>query len=240
MRFSTSFPPGAVVLVLAALAPIPSAAGIGPGRWDVRLRLETEGRYALAAPGRDIAGTFAYEAVWTGILERDDPDFLMVHAGLETLLWELEERTGKEGVAPVLRETDVAVRPALHVQYVLSEDGRVRFFFAVKGFPVPRGEAPETFDLVLPHSRREAAASPQGGYDGGVVKGSNDVSLDGKALRKGPVKRVFRWSWKRYQPAAGPRPSGPLFNAHEAKVTLTVTPMPLDGTCRRPGGGGPG
>lgn len=226
MRFLSRLLPLAPALGLALLAspPRPCPEGDVPAWWEVRLRLETEGRYSLSAPGRDIAGRFAYEAAWTGSLQEDDVDFLMVHADLETLRWELEERAGEAEDGPPLRETDIPVRPALRMQYVLGEAGRVRFHFIVDGFPVPRGPAPETFDLVLPRSRREAAAAPEGGYDGGVAKGSNDVSIDAKDFRKGPVKRVFRWSWRRYQPSSGPPPSGPLFNAHDAKVTLTVTP----------------
>ena len=226
MRFSTKSPPLAAALGLAFLAsqPLPCPAGDGPASWEVRLRLETEGRYSLAAPGREVAGRFAYEASWTGSLEQDDADFLMVHADLETLRWELEERPGEAECGSPLREADVPVRPALRMQYVLGEAGRVRYHFIVEGFQVPRGPAPETFDLVLPRSRREAAAAPEGGYDGGISKGSNDVSIEAKDFRKGPVKRVFRWSWRRYQPSSGPPPSGPLFNAHDAKVTLTVTP----------------
>ena len=225
MRDPKAFlPRSAAAFGLAALVflPAPALPRDGPAWWDVRIRLETRGRYALPPDATDVSGEYAYEALWSGSMERDGPDYILYHASLETVRWEMKERSGrKDGDRGFLTEKDFPVRPVLRMNYVLGEEGRLRFFFTVEGFPVPRNDSPDKFALILPCSRKESGAA---GYDDAVSEGSNDVSLDEKELGKGPAKRVFRWAWKRYQPSSAPPPAGPLFNTHEAKVTLTITP----------------
>jgi len=227
MRFpKIALPRSVAALGLAALVflPGPAPAGDGPAWWDVRIRIEARGRYAVTRDGTDVAGEYAYEAVWTGAMEKDDVDYLLYHASFETVRWEMKERAGRDADVKLLSEKDLPVRPAFRMNYVLGEKGRLRFFFTVEGFPVPLSDFPEKFVLVLPCSRNESPASSAADYDDAVTEGSNDVSLDEKDLRKGPSKRVFRWAWKRYQPSSAQPPAGPLLNTHEAKVTLTITP----------------
>lgn len=216
--------PGIAALGLAVLLllQVPSAAEDGPSWWELRIRLETRGRYALTRDEKDYAGEYAYETVWTGSMERDDLDFLLYHSSLETVRWELEERSGRDGAGQLISAKDSPVRPVFLMNYVLGEKGRLRFFFTVDGFPVPRNESLEKFPLVLPCSQKEPAASAAGGYDDAVSEGSNDVSLDERAILSGPVKRVFRWSWRQYRPSSAPPPAGPFFNTHEVKVTVMI------------------
>lgn len=232
MRFpELSLPRSVAALVLAALAVLPASARSrdtpgwdSPAWWDVRIHLETRGRYALTRDTTDFAGEYAYESVWTGSMEKDDLDYLLYHASLDTVRWEMKERSGRDGLGVLLSEKDSPLRPVFRMNYVLGEEGRLRFFFTVEGFPVPRNDSPEKFALILPCSRKESAASAAAGYDDAVSEGTNDVSLDAKELRNGPVKRVFRWAWKRYQPSSAPPPAGPFLSTHETKVTLKVTP----------------
>jgi hypothetical protein len=227
MRFLKTFLLRSVAaLGLAALVflPSPAPAGDDPAWWDVQIRLETRGRYAITRDATDFSGEYAYEAIWSGSMGSDDPDYILYHASLETVRWEMKERTGSDADAKLLSEKDSPVRPVFRMNYVLCEGGRLRFFFTVEGFPVPRSNSPEKFALILPCSRKESPASTAAGYDDAISEGSNDVSLDEKELRNGPSKHVFRWAWKRYQSSSAPPPAGPLFNMHEAKVTLTITP----------------
>jgi hypothetical protein len=227
MRFSRALGPLFAAALGAALPAVLSgaaaSAGDAPSRWIVKIRLEARGRYLLTRDANDFAGDYAYEAVWTGSMESDFPDYLLYHASAETVRWELKERSGGDGAGELLFGRDSPVRPAFRMNYVLAEGGRLCFFFTVEGFPVPRNESPEKFALVFPSSREEAAAPSASGYDEGVGKGSNDVSVDEKELRGGRARHVFRWAWKRYHPSSAPPPAGPLLSTHEAKVTLTVT-----------------
>jgi hypothetical protein len=228
MRFPRAFLPrivAALGLAAPAFLAAPAPAGDGPAWWNVRIRLEARGRYAVTQNAEDFSGEYAYEALWSGSMGRDGSDYILYHASLEILRWEIEERSGRDGAGGLLSEKDFPVRPVFRMSYVLGEDGRLRFFFTVEGFPVPRGDSPEKFALTMPCSRKDAAAlTAAADYDDAVSEGSNDVSLDEKELRNGPAKRVFRWAWKRYQASSAPPPAGPLLNIHEAKVTLTVTP----------------
>ncbi len=232
MRFpKIALPRSVAVLGLAALvflpAPVPSR-GVpgwdGPAWWDVRIRLETRGRYAVTRDTTDFSGEYAYEALWSGSMEGDGPDYILYHASLETLRWEMKERSGRDGAGGFLSEKDFPIHPVFRMNYVLGKAGRLCFFFTVEGFPVPRNDSPEKFALILPCSRKEFPASSAAGYDGAVSEGSNDVSLDERELRNGPVEQVFQWEWKRYTPSSAPSPAGPLYHTHTVMVTLTVSP----------------
>jgi hypothetical protein len=196
----------------------------GPTSWEVGIRIGVRGRYAVTRDGTDYAGNFVYEAAWSGSMESDGPDYLLYHASLETLRWELAESACRDGARAALTEEDFPARPVLRINYVLGEQGRVRFFFVVESFPVPQNDSPEKYPLVLPCSRKEAAWSIVSGYDDGVSEGSNDVSLGVGEIGGKPVERKFRWTWKGYQPSSAPPPAGPLLNVHHAEVTLRITP----------------
>jgi len=227
MRFSRALGPLGAAFGTAVLALLSSAApaGDGPSRWIVKIRLEAQGRYHVTRDATDFAGDYAYEAVWTGSMESDFPDYLLYHASVETVRWELKERSGGNGARELVLDKDSPVRPVFRMNYVLGEGGRLRFFFTAEGFPVPRNESPEKFALIFPSSRKEPATPAASSYDEGVSKGSNEVSVDEKELRGGRARHIFRWAWKRYYPSAAPPPAGPLLSTHEAKVTLTVIPV---------------
>lgn len=214
-----------VVLILFPASQVPGQSFVqSPRWWDVELSLTVRGQYSIREEGAVCAGEFLYEAAWSGSMEKDDTDYLLYHSGSETLRWEIREKIASGGNQKVLTEKDFDDRPVFRMNYVLNENGVLRFVFIVEGFPVPRGGAGEKFDLILPASKKEEGGLSPSGYDAFVAKGSNEVVFEEKKIRTGPVERAFRWEWKRYQPSSGPGAPVVLFNSHKAEVKIAITP----------------
>jgi hypothetical protein len=195
-----------------------------PRWWDVELRLTVKGQYSVREADAACAGEFLYEAAWSGSMEKDDSDYLLYHSGSETLRWEAREKVSSGGGQKVLTEKDFDAWPVFRMNYVLNENGILRFNFIVDGFPVPRSGAGEKFDLILPASKKEEGGLSPSGYDTSVANGSNEIVFEEKMVRAGPVERAFRWEWKRYQPSSGPGAPVVLFNSHKAEVKVAITP----------------
>ena len=195
-----------------------------PRWWDVELRLTVKGQYSVREADAACAGEFLYEAAWSGSMEKDDSDYLLFHQGSKTLRWEAREKTSSGGGQKVLTERDFDARPVFRMNYILKENGILRFDFIVDGFPVPRTGAGNKFDLILPASKKEEGGLSPSGYDASVVKGSNEIVIEENMVRAGLVQRAFRWEWKRYQPSSGPGVPVVLFNGHKAEVKVAITP----------------
>jgi hypothetical protein len=207
------------------LFPVFHASGqLSPRWWDVELRLTVKGQYSVREADAAYAGEFLYEAAWSGSMEKDDSDYLLYHSGSEILRWEAREKVSSGGGQKVLTEKDFDDRPVLRMNYVLNENGILRFNFIVDGFPVPRSGAGEKFDLILPASKEEEGSLSPSGYDASIARGSNEIVFEEKTIRTGPAERSFRWEWKRYQPSSGQEIAVVLFNSHKAEVKITITP----------------
>ena len=200
-------------------------SSLGPPRWwDIDLSLTVKGQYSVREADAAYAGEFLFEAAWSGSMEKDDSDYLLYHSGSETLRWEAREKVSSGGGQKVLTEKDFDDRPVLRMNYVLNENGVLRFNFIVDGFPVPRSGAGEKFDLILPASKKEEGGLSPFGYDASVARGSNEIVFEEKTIRTGPAERTFRWEWKRYQPSSRQGIGVVLFNSHKAEVKITITP----------------
>jgi len=213
-----------------------AAAGSSPRphgpTWKVVLRVESQGEYRSESTPSRTDGSFTLAIAWTGTIEKDGPDFLLVHTGCVLEDWRIEERDSDEDTIRLITEKDAPDKPELRMNYVLNEAGRIRFDFAVVGFDVPLGGGAETFPLVLPVSAESGSKVGAIAYNAAVRSGSNDVAVDEAKILAGPVEETFGWTWRRQ---AWVQSSDRLVfqsNGHKVKVTLTITPE--DGTCRKP------
>lgn len=215
--------PAVLILFPAFMTSPPSS--LGPPRWwDVELGLTVKGQYSVREADAAYAGEFLFKVAWSGSMEKDDSDYLLYHSGLETLGWEAREKVSSGAYQKVLTEKDFDDRPVFRMNYVLNENGILRFNFVVEGFPVPRSGAGEKFDLIFPASKKDEGAASPSGYDVSVANGSNEVAFEEKTIRSGPAQRTFSWEWKRYQPSFGQGIGVVLFSSHKAEVKITITP----------------
>ncbi len=196
-----------------------------PRRWEIEIRLTTEGRYSVREGSCSFSGDFLYEAAWSGSLERDDDDFLLTHIRNEIVRWELEENAepGEGGGQAGLKE--LPEKPVFRMNYVLTEGSRLRFDFAIEGFAVPRAASVNKFELAFPRTKSGAPGAVAAGYDGAVVQGSNDVCLRVIDIGRPRVDRSFRWIWKNRQASPRPSPAASFVATSETLVQVMMTAL---------------
>ncbi|MDD8026310.1 MAG: hypothetical protein PHI34_07340 [Acidobacteriota bacterium] len=204
----------------AALLP----AGRLPGKWDIQIIVEAEGRYGLEDGGERHEGSFALRIHWLGLMERDDEDFLLLHKEYNLEKWEAEERSSRGEALELLKTGDFPAHPELRVNYVIQEGDSIRFDFAVLGFKIPLALSEADSPLILPSSTGNGAGAPGRAYDRNVHGGSNLISIPLAALLKGPEVRKFPWSWnyRGWLPHQGRNLLAT--QSHDAIVTVSITP----------------
>ncbi len=208
---------------IAAWGRAPRAGTADPPWWDVSMTVEGRGDYEVGPDGANVryAGSFAFAFAWSGALQKDDEDYLLVHKACQLTEWRIEERKiTSEGIT-TLTTADIGDRPELKVGYILKRDGGLHIAFEVTGFDVPKLAGNNAFPLILP-------VSAEGGrgrkYDVSLNSGSNKVVLDEGALARGPEERAFAWAWKSQDWVQKPDASVFQSSSHEAKVRIVVTP----------------
>ena len=198
-----------------------------PGRdatssWDVKMIIEVRGDYRMETPGVKVAGTYAFVVRWTGTMEKDDEDYLLVHNSSDLTKWEIEEKADAEGALRILTTGDFPDKPALKVNYILKLEDGLHVDFAVEGFDVPRTIATEGFELIFPATNENIAHFGGLNYDLFVKNGSNKVVMDENAIHRGPAEKTFGWTWKHQ--AWVQKQERTIFqaNAHQAKVKIEI------------------
>jgi hypothetical protein len=212
----------AIALFAAALPRLPGRPL--PGKWDIQIVVEADGRYGLESRESRHEGSYRLRAHWLGLMERDDEDFLLLHKERSLEKWEAEERSTRGEKLALLKTDDFSERPELRVNYVLREEDSLLIDFAVVGFDIPRALTPEVFPLALPAAAGGRSWSIGQAYDPYIVKGSNRIAIPLASILKGPEVRKFPWTW-RYRGWL-PRSDQNLLvtQSHDAVVTVSITP----------------
>jgi hypothetical protein len=218
----------AVLIVIALLWLLPASARLPgrslPGKWDIQIVVEAEGRYGLETRESRHDGSFKLRVHWLGLMERDDEDYLLLHKERSLEKWEAEERSTRGTDLALLKTDDFSEKPELRVNYVLSEKDSLFIDFSVIGFDIPRALSTEVFPLALPTAAGGRSWSIGQAYDPYVIKGSNRIAVPLASILKGPEVRKFLWTW-RYRGWL-PRSDQNLLvtQSHDAVVTVSITP----------------
>lgn len=165
--------------------------------WDVSLVVSVKGEYAINGLPSPSSGSYTYRALWTGRLELDsDEDLLLVHLGTEVLEWSLREKSQKDGRESVL-EAVSGSKPALRLEYLIKDGADVEFVFMIGDLKVPL-HAPElAVALDLPRSPSRQPGPPGRGYGDFVRGGSCRVAIPQEDLDVQGPERRFSWKWSR-------------------------------------------
>jgi hypothetical protein len=216
---------GLLFVILPTAVPNgPAAPAPDPPSWLIRMSIDVRGDYRMEDRSTHWTGTYAFIFNWEGMIERDGEDFILIHNSCDLASRRFEERAFGKDTIGVLTADDVPDRPELSVKYVLRDNGRIRFNFAVTGFEVPLNNAPETFPLVLPASAENADRPGGFNYSLFVKSGSNDITLDEKTILAGPAEHAFSWTWAWQTRVLKEDTTLSQSNRHEVKVKLVFTP----------------
>jgi hypothetical protein len=208
-----------------AVAGARRAAKADPPWWDATLTVDGRGEYESRSDAEETryAGSFAFAFAWTGTLQKDDEDYILVHKTCRLTDWRIEERGTVRGDVATLTAGDIGDRPELQVRYILRREGGLHMAFDVAGFDVPKLAAADAFPLVLPMTAESVAAAGRK-YDLFVKSGSNRVVVAEAALARGPADAKFAWTWKNQAWVQKREANVFQSSGHEARVRLLITP----------------
>jgi len=233
MRYGTRIFLGVILFLFLSLSP-PSFGKPtdAPLSWKVAMTVEVRGEYKMESREATVTGTYAFTFRWSGTMERDDEDYLLVHNKCDLAKWEVEEKAEARGSISVLTADDYPAKPELRVNYILKMEDGLHVDFAVEGFEVPQNPSSDIFDLCLPASEENAAHIGGINYNLFVKTGSNKVIMDEGQILSGPAEKAFAWTWK-YQTWVQ-KQELMIFesSSHETKVKMKI--MPADETYRKP------
>jgi hypothetical protein len=213
---------GAVAVWLCAAS---GASSAPQPSWKVVLSVEAEGEYRSESSRERTDGHWTLAFEWTGTIEKDDQDFLLIHSGGALKSWTIEERSSGEETVRTLTQEDTPEKPELKVNYLLKVNGRVRFSFFIAGFDVPLSGSVESFPLAFPASAECGTRSGTVAYNSGILSGSNDVSVDVEKILRGSVDAGFAWTWRRQAWVQLENSLVFQANGHKAKVKITIRPQ---------------
>jgi len=187
------------------------------------MTVSAKGEYALEGRTR-ASGRYDLTFVWTGRLESDGEDFLLLHGRTRLERWEAQETMeGPDGIR-LLTTGDFDEFPELKVNYFIKLGELLHLDFIIRGFPVPRSVPEDAFYLHLPASAENDERETGLNYDTYIVRGSNVVALDDAAFAKNGVEKSFQWAWRRQTGVQKIDRSVFEMNRHEAKVTIVISP----------------
>lgn len=191
--------------------------------WDIKITVSVTGEYGIDGQTR-ISGHYQLKFDWTGGLDWDGDDFVLLQGRNELVEWMAEESAVGPGGIRIMTTSDFDERPELNVAYVLRHGGGLHVSLIVRGYGIPRSLPNRIFYLYLPASA-ESQERPAGlNYNLFVKTGSNAVVLDDPAGSREPQEKKFHWTWVRRAGISEIIPGLFQTNRHEADVTVTLTP----------------
>ncbi len=190
--------------------------------WEIKILLESTGKYKYKESKTSFTGKYAYTLLWTGCIERDHHDFILYHENSDLVQWESQEKTHSVDSKKSRETKKFAGEPSFKLHYILRRGKNLHFDFLVKGFDIPQHCSVKKTYLHLPASKGNSDNPTDLDYDQYITKGSNRVSIARDVLDLGSAKKEFQWTWQR-EKWFGPGENTPyLFHFHDVDVEVSV------------------
>lgn len=203
-----------VLLAGLSLSAFPQAATPPRSVRNIQMTITVKGEYGLEGRSR-ATGRYAFTFLWSGQIESDGDDYLLLHDRCDLKKWEAEEQSNGPGGSRILSTGDFEERPELMVRYFLKTGDVARVNFVIRGFAVPQSVPLEAFYLHLPASEENNNRDFGMNYKLFLISGSNSIDLEDADIRKGDVEKTFHWAW-RYRTVV-------QTNIHEANVKIVIS-----------------
>jgi hypothetical protein len=190
--------------------------------WEIKILLESKGKYKYKEPEAVFAGKYAYSILWTGCIERDQQDFILYHEDSTLIQWEPLEKK-KFANSEKFRTTNKFVgKPSFELHYILQSGKNLHFDFLVMGFDIPQQCSAKKTYLHLPASKGNKDNPTDLDYDLYICKGSNNVEISRDILDQNSVKKEFQWTWQRAKRFGRGECASYLFHSHDVDVEVSV------------------
>jgi hypothetical protein len=190
--------------------------------WEVKILLESKGKYKYKESKTAFAGKYAYTILWTGCIERDQQDFILYHEDSDLIQWDSQEKKKPADSEEFQAIKKLSGEPSFELHYILRSGKNLHFDFLVKGFDIPQHCSKKKTYLHLPASKGNTDNPTDLDYDLYISKGSNNVEISRDVLDQSCVKKNFQWTWQR-EKRFGSRKGAPyLFHHHDVDVKVSV------------------
>lgn len=195
-----------------------------PRFWQVKIRLETEGSYRSRQKDASFFGYYTLHASCSGILTKDEDDFLLYPDDSFTEKWEAQETAVYPHFIKSITHHDFQQQPDLRLNYILKKGSELHFDVFVEGFPVPQTDSLYKMHLHLPASKENESRTSDINYDTRIQQGSNRISILTENIHKKAVSESFRWKWKQERWFLEPEATIFFSHFHNVMISVTVTP----------------
>jgi len=191
--------------------------------WEIKILLESKGKYKYKESETFFAGKYAYTILWTGCIERDQQDFILYHEDSDLIQWEPQEKTYSANSKKSHETKKFTGEPGFELHYILKRGKNLHFDFLVKGFDIPQHCSAKKTYLHLPASKGNSDNPTDLDYDLYISQGSNNVSISRDILDQGSAKKEFQWTWQREKRFGSGEGAPYLFHFHDVDVEVSIT-----------------
>ncbi len=224
MKAGSKFWPASLGLGLALCLYFPALGRPGPRAWDLRLTLQTTGRYQVIDRGVTYNGDLAFTLIWEGTMEEDQEDFRLIQRETRLQDWKATETSSLPELSIILTTANFPAGPSFNYLYVLHEKNVIHIAFSLEGFTVPVHPSAEKVELDLPRTAKSGFHSSSINYDAHVIKGSNLVELPADLIEANSVERNFAWSWRHRLWLETQDQDISLLNDHQVTAKVFIRP----------------
>ncbi|MFC2165919.1 hypothetical protein ACFLT2_13105 [Acidobacteriota bacterium] len=190
--------------------------------WEIKILLESKGKYKYKECKTTFAGKYAYTILWTGCIERDQQDFILYHENSDLIQWEGQERIHSADSKKSQATKKFKGEPGFELHYILRRGKNLHFDFLVKGFDVPQHCSAKKTYLHLPESKGNTDNPTDLDYDLYISKGSNNVEMSRDILNLGSENKEFQWTWQREKSFGSGEGAPYLFHYHDVEVEVSI------------------
>jgi hypothetical protein len=190
--------------------------------WEIKILLESKGKYKYKESKTAFAGKYAYTILWTGCIERDQQDFILYHEETDLIHWEPMEKKLSADSEKSREIKKFSGEPSFELHYILRSGKNLRFDFLVKGFDIPQHCSTKKAYLHLPASKGNTDNPTDLDYDLYISKGSNNVEISRDILDQESVKKEFQWTWQHGKQFGSGEGAPYLFHYHDVDVEVSV------------------
>jgi len=190
--------------------------------WEIKILLESKGKYKYEETQTSFAGKYAYTILWTGCIERDQNDFILYHENSDLIHWEPLEKILSSDSNKSLETKKFTKEPNFEMHYILRRGKNLHFDFLVRGFDIPQHCSTKKTYLHLPASKGNSDNPTDLDYDQYISKGSNSIAIGGDILDQGSEKIEFRWSWQREKWFGSHEGARYIIHYHDVDVEVSV------------------
>ena len=187
-------------------APTPETETNSEFWWEMELTMEVNGSYHFNFNNIDVNGEYSFDIRVPGSLEQDISKDYILYSGdpeITTLKWK----------DPTLKKE---IKPFLHLNYVLNENGYIYFDLEVILQPLLKEESGPISSLLLPRSALNKDINKKDKYNKDITGGSNNISIPEKSiLGNDETVKEFKWQWQRNKNG--------LLNSHIVKMKIKIT-----------------